>query len=367
MEKISKHQLFCLVMMGQIGSTNLWALGIEAKRDAWIVILFSLLVSCGLVWLFTELQKYYPQDTLAGLLTSLLGKVIGWPLALLYALVYIFNVTRNVSEFGVLINMTFLQSTPKSVIMVILLAIIIYILFLGIETFARLTEIIMPAVLILIILIYIMVIASGRVNLKQLTPVFENGIMPILKASYPVGINFPFGLVFVFMQIWHYTQPKEAIRKTTYFAVIISGLILSFTMIFMVATLGTNFAADATVPFLEIIKLINIGKILTNLDAIGVIMIFIGGLYLAILFFYSASVILSALFKIKNFRWVMIPLGIFILWYANVYEPNYPTHIKYLVPQYWQQFVPLHNIIPILLLLIFGLKKYCGKSIKSGR
>jgi len=359
MEKISKHQLFCLVMMGQIGSTNLWSLGIGAKQDAWLVIIISMLGGLGLIWIFTELSSKYPDDHIAGITIKLLGPILGWPLAFMYLLMFVFNTTRNVSEFGDLINITFLQDTPRSAIIILFIFTIIYILFLGVETLARITEIILPITIFLIFSIYILAVISGPFNIKSLTPVLGNGLKPILKSSFPVGINFPFGTGFFLLQFWKYADSREYIRKTTFAAVISSGIILTFTLIITITTIGPTLAANFTIPFLEIIKLINIGDIITNLDAIGVILIFIGGFYLTALKFYSSALVISYLFKIKNIRWVLIPLGIFVLWYSKVYEPNYPFHVRYLIPQFWQQHVPFFDIIPILLLLIYVLKSRC--------
>lgn len=356
MENISKRQLFNLTILEQIGSTSIWALGIEAKQDAWIVVLFSMLVGFVLLWLYTEIHNSFPKENIAGITTSLLGRLIGFPLAFIYALFFIFNATRNTSEFGDLINMTFLVDTPRIVIIVIFLATIIYMLFLRIETLARLTEIIMPIIVLLIISIYLMAIASGIVDLKQLTPILPDGIMPVLKASYPVVINFPFGETFILMQLWQFVEPKEDIRKTTFIALSISGILLTFSLIMIISVLGVDFAASATIPLLEVIRAINIANIITNLDAIGVILIFVGGFYMAALNFFAGTTILASLFKIKDYRWLLIPVGVFILWYTNVYEPNYPYHVKFLKLQFVQQFVPLYNLIPVFLLLIIKFK-----------
>lgn len=358
MEKISKHQLFVLVMMEQIGSTNLWALGIDAKRDAWIVILLSMLPGCALIWVFTELQKHFPNDNTAELTMTLLGKIIGWPLGLFYAFLDIFNSTRNAGEFTDLLNMTFLQNTPSAAIIFIFLITIIYVLFMGVETFARLTEILLPITIIFIILIYILVLASGRIDLKELTPVLENGITPVLKASYPVVVNFPFGLSFIFMQFWHFSNDQKSIRKVTLSAVILAGILLVFTQITIVSTLGADLAAKSTIPILEVVKLISIGDIITNLDALGILLIFIGGFYMTIIHVLSSAMILASLFKMSDYRWLLIPISAFIFWYSGVYEPNYPFHVKYLVIQGFQQYIPFYNAIPILLLLIYWFKKY---------
>jgi spore germination protein KB len=356
MEIISKRQLFSLTILEQIGSTSIWALGIEAKQDAWIVILFSMLIGFIFLWLYTEIYRSFPKENIAGITTSLLGKLIGIPLAFIYALFFLFNATRNTSEFGDLIKMTFLVNTPRVVIMFVFLVTIIYMLFLRIETLARLTEIVMPIILLLIVSIYLMVIASGIVDLKQLRPSLADGIMPVLKASYPVVINFPFGEIFILMQLWQFVEPKESIRKPTFLAVCISGILLTFSLIIIISVLGVDFAASATIPLLEVIRAINIANIITNLDAIGVILIFVGGFYMATLNFFAGTIILASLFKIKDYRWLLIPLGIFILWYSNVYEPNYPYHVKFLKLQFVQQFVPLYNLIPIFLLLIIKFK-----------
>lgn len=367
MEKIDKHQLFCLVMMQQIGSTNLWALGIEAKQDAWIVTLISMLIGLGLIWCFIELSNRFPQEQITGIATKLLGTVIGWPLAFMYFMLFAFNATRNVSEFADLINMTFLQETPGNAITLLFLFTIIYILYLGIETFARITEIILPATVFLILFIYIMAIISGPFDIKNITPVLGNGLKPILKGIFPVGISFPFGNAFLFIQYWKYADSRDYVKKATLTGVVLSGSMLIITTIVMLATIGPTLASDFTIPFLEIIKLINIGDIITNFDAIGVILVFIGGFYMAALNFYSAAAIISSLFKIKNIKWVFIPLGILIFWYSGVYEPNYPFHVKYLVPQFWQQQVPFFDIIPILLLLICILKDRCNKLKNNAR
>ncbi|KZL91654.1 GerAB/ArcD/ProY family transporter [Clostridium magnum] len=94
METISRRQLFSLTIIEQIGSTTIWALGIEAKQDAWIAILFSMLMGFILLWLYTEIHNSFPNENIAGIITSLLGKVIGFPLFLLL-IIKIKNIDSN--------------------------------------------------------------------------------------------------------------------------------------------------------------------------------------------------------------------------------------------------------------------------------
>lgn len=47
MERINKHQLFCIMMLFEIGSTTLFELGIKAKQDAKLFYFRCLNVSFG--------------------------------------------------------------------------------------------------------------------------------------------------------------------------------------------------------------------------------------------------------------------------------------------------------------------------------
>ncbi len=58
MNRISNIQLFTLIMIFEIGSTTLFALGIGAKQDAWIVIITASLVGffyCGYIHKFLNI------------------------------------------------------------------------------------------------------------------------------------------------------------------------------------------------------------------------------------------------------------------------------------------------------------------------
>lgn len=362
MIRISKTQLFALIMLFEVGSTTLFALGIDAKQDSWIVILVSMLTGLILLWIYTELQKHFPRQNLAEIITTLLGKVLGGPLVIFYALYFIYISTRNLRDFGELVVTTFLPETPLIVVLIIFMLIVFYILFLGLEVLGRTAELMFPVVVFFIISTYLMITMSGQVDIKQLTPVLENGMKPVLKAAFPLVVTFPFGEMVVFLMYWCYLNSKQAIRKISFLAVSISGLILTISAIIIVSVLGVDYASISTIPLLEVIKLINIADFLTNLDAIGVAIIIIGGFFKMTIFSYGGILMLTTLFKIKDKRWMILLVGIFTIWLSIVFEPNYPFHIwlglevttKYI-------HIPFQIIMPTLLLIIGWLKKSSNK------
>ncbi len=353
---LSKHQLFTLMFLFEVGSTSVFALGIDAKQDAWIVILLGLLIGLGFVWIYTELQSAFPDKNYVEIILSVLGKKLGIPLILLSLLGCFWHCARNLREFGELIIITVLPETPLLVINFIFVLVAIYVLFNGVEVLARSSEIIMPIILLFMLSLYILVYISGDVDFRNLTPVLGKGIKPVLK-TLPSMVVFPFGEMFVFLMYWNYANEKKLVRKTAMKAVFYSGIMLCTTVIMDITVLGARYVSIATVPLVETIRLINIGNIITNFDAIGVLIIFFGGFFKMVIYLNAVVLILTTLFKIKNNKLMIILVSVFLLWFSMVFESSYVFH-QWMFPFDVHYFAVVYtNIAPLLLLIIYKIKK----------
>ncbi|WP_209121595.1 GerAB/ArcD/ProY family transporter [Alkalihalobacillus sp. BA299] len=362
MSRISSIQLFTLIVVFEVGSTTLFALGIGAKQDAWIVILAAALVGLGLLWIYTEIPKYYPNQNFAEILDDTLGKKLAAPLLFLFGLEFINIASHNFYEFGVLIKMTALNQTPIIVILYLFMAVLIYILNLGFEVLARTVELLLPYFLIFLVTIYILTLFSGQFDFSALRPVLGNGIQPILSELHTV-IAFPFGEMVVFLMFWHYVNKPQLLRKTAFFAVGLGAVLLTISLIVMISVLGPELAANSEIPLLEAILSINIGEIITNLDSIAVFIMFIGGFYKTALHFWGFSLAVTWMFNGKKPKWIMTIVGLL-----------FPLFVLHRFPgldyQRWKGLelgiysLLLYGFIPVLLLLIIFIKK---KKISTSR
>jgi spore germination protein KB len=350
---ISKHQLFCLMMLFEIGSTSLFVLGIEAKQDAWIAILLGTAGGLFIIWIYTELQRLFPESNLVEITISLIGRTLGIPLVLLYGLYFFYKSGIILREFSELILISYLPQTPVIYVSASLIAIILYVSCSGLEVLARTSEIFLFIVLIYIISTYILITVNGRIDLNELRPVLAKGIKPVIYAAYPRILNFPFGESLVFLMYWRHVNSKEAIRKASLLSSFLSGLLFTVSAIIIISVLGVEFASSSTVPFLQVVKLINLGNIITNLDAIGVTVIFIGGFYKITIFFYGTVFVFNSLFKIKESKLVTMFVGILVLWFSYTFISSYQFSLwlgKKIHPLLMN--TPLLVVSPILLLCI---------------
>lgn len=357
MIKLSKYQLFALMFVFEVGSTTLFALGIDAKQDAWIVILVALLIGIVFIWIYTELQNAFPGKNYIEMIISILGKKVGLPLSLLYAVFWLWPAARNLREFGELIGTTLLPETPLFIILVIFILISLYALLKGVEVFARTSEIVMPVITFFILSLFIMIFISGEVDFSNLKPILAEGFLPVLKSAYPNVSLFPYGEIFIFSMYWCYADEKETIRKTTMLAAILTGVLLSMTLIMDISVLGVKYASLATIPFLETVRLVNIGDVITNVDALGILLMFLGGFYKMTLFLNGVVLVLITIFKLKNYKVVLVLVSLFLLWVSFVFEPSYAYH-RWMTPFDTDYFyIVFLQIIPALLLLIYWIKK----------
>lgn len=356
MIRLTKHQLFTLMFIFEVGSTTLFALGIKAKQDAWIVILLALLIGLGYVWVYTELYNAFPDKNYAEMIIIILGKKLGIILALLYVLDCLWSGARNAREFGELIVMNALPQTPLGVIIFIFISVSIYALFKGIEVLARASEVVMPILFLFIVGLYILAFISGIMDFNKLQPVLGSGFKPVLKIL-PSVVMFPYGEIFVFLMYWKYANDKKTVGSAATEAILISGILLCFTSIMNISVLGAKYMSIATVPLLETIRLINIGAVITNLDAIGIVIMFFGGFFKMTIYLNAVVQILITVFKIKNNKLVLILFGAFLIWFSIAFEPSYAYH-RWMYPFDANYFAIIYtNVFPLLLLIIYWIKK----------
>jgi spore germination protein KB len=362
MTRISNTQLFVLIMTFVIGSTTLFALGIGAGRDAWIVMLSATLVGLCFIWVYTKIPTYYPNQNFSEILHDVLGKALAKPLLLFFALYFYSQASHNFYEFGVLIQLTALPLTPLILTLYIFSFVIIYILYLGYEVLARTCEILLPYFLVFLLTIYILVLFSGQFDFTALQPVLEKGFQPILGELHTI-IAFPFEETVVFLMFWHYVADQKNIWKTTLLAVVGSTILLLISLIIMISVLGPELTANAEIPLLETILVINIAEIITNLDSVAVFLMFIGGFYKTALHLWGFCLTVSWLVKGISAKWILFIFGLILPIFSIYRFPRFVDQ-RYIGFEMGLLTINVFGFLPVLLLIIIWIKNK-KKSKKS--
>jgi spore germination protein KB len=154
-------------------------------------------------------------------------------------------------------------------------------------------------------------------------------------------------------------HPKMGIRAG-YFAVLISVLILSYSTAMNIAVLGVDISSRAIFPLLQTISLINIGEFIQRLDVFVVLTLIIGDFFKTAIFFYAGVIATADLFQIQDYKKIVQPIGIIILFISMMLTGNFSEQIEEGDVLLYTFFLLFGGIIPFFLLIVAGVRRRFG-------
>lgn len=199
MQQIGKSQLSVFIIVFLIGSTPLFELGIKAKQDAWIAMILAAIAGLLLAVMYVHIQKRSPESELAELYIMHFGRYLGGFVGLLYALWFAYESMRNVRDVGELTVMALLTSTPRWIIMLLIISVAAYTVSKGLEVFVRVVQLLFPIAAISYGFLLVLLFITRLPQITNLLPILENGLLPVMKVAFPDLLSFPFGQMVVFV------------------------------------------------------------------------------------------------------------------------------------------------------------------------
>jgi spore germination protein KB len=312
-EKISSLQLFYLLIGFEFGTTIILPIGAEAKQDAWLVILIAGFSSLVLMWVYIKLSALYPDQSFVQMLPKLVGKFLAYPFSILYIVYFIYIAGRVCRDFGELIVSTILVETPVIVVIGSFMVLMIYCLRSGIETFGRMSEAVFPVFMLSLIVIWILLLSVDSFTLENLTPIFGNGIKPVLIEIFPRNLIFPYAELFIiFLMFIPFLNNRKNAGKVGFIVIIIGGIFLTIHTVIILSVLGPEIYQQEHFPLLSATRLISIADFLERFDAIIILMMVAGVFFKVGLYTYGAATGIEQLLNMNHNKSILVGLGTII-------------------------------------------------------
>ena len=366
-ERINSRQLFMLIVSFELGTTIVVGLGLEAKQDAWMVTLLATGIGLLLYVIYTELFRLFPGQFLTQYIPQIFGKVLGFPINLLYISFFIYDAARDLRDFAELIIGSILPETPLAIICFFFIFVIGYAVYHGIEVISRTNELLLPSVIFLSVLVFILLLASNKIILTNLQPVLGAGISPVINATFPMAVTFPFGESVVFAMFLPYLNQPFKARKTGLAALLFSGIIITYFNVIIITVLGSDVASVSSFPLLAAVRLINVGQFIQRMDIIVIFFMLIGGFIKVTLFFMGAVIGTVSMFRLSNHRTLVVPVGLIIFTSSIYIARSFPEHLeegwKWAVPFI---LIPVEVVLPVIMLLMAYVRKWFHTKSRGG-
>ncbi|MFT8322554.1 MAG: GerAB/ArcD/ProY family transporter [Bacillus sp. (in: firmicutes)] len=349
--KISVIQLFAMMVIFDMGTALVISYGLTARKDAWIAILLSMGGGVILFTIYYFLFRQYPSLPLTSYIQKIFGKHLGMVIGYIYILYFLNIAARNIRDINDLLASSTLRETPSIAIITPLVLAICYVLYLGIEVLARTSE-----VCIVILILFgaagnFFILISGNLEFHNLLPILEQGWKPICT-TIPKIIPLPFGEMIVFTMLLPFLNKIKYVKKVWLSAMILSGIILSWTVSLNIIILGVDVTEQATFPTLTTVGKINLLDFVQRLDAIIVFTLLITVFFKVSIFIYAAVMGITDLFNLSSHHRILFPIGVVVIYISLTMAANFQEHLKEGQEMLYIMHLPLLLIIPILMAII---------------
>lgn len=355
--KITSHQLFAMTAIYSCGtSIIIVSAGLAglAKQDAWISSIITIFFGLFFVWMYAYLGSLYPDKSYIDIIRLVFGKLLGNVISAAFVFICLLDVPQITWYVGNFVRSQYLNETPiNSIYALMIIALVIALLF-GIEAIARSSEFFILIVSFMIILMVIMVSPNAKVD--NILPVLEKGIVPVLKGSLLLSSYMTWPLI-VLNMIYpsHFNHIKNA-RKSLFLGYLWGSTIIFFCNIMAILVLGSSIAASSQYPTYLLAKQINFGMVFNRVEAIVSVTWIVTCFFKTLIYFYAGVIGLSQLLGLKDYRKIVLPLGLIALVFVDVVYPNGNYEAEW-DSTVWILWIGTFGVIlPIVLLVVSRIK-----------
>ncbi|MGJ7913164.1 GerAB/ArcD/ProY family transporter [Neobacillus sp. LXY-1] len=316
----------------------------QSKQDGWLAgIVGSILSLIGILAL-SKLVQRFPGLSLIEILFqhfSWIGKILG----IIYLLYFYIMAVLGVRLFGEAYKII-MEETPLWAFISVILLLTAFIVYLGLETLARINQIMLPVLVLAAVSVVFMTFVNDK-DYGNLLPIMGNGVIPVAKGA--VSIMGWFGEFVILGMVLPYVKRPEKLIKTGLYAV-------GFTLLFFlgpitgpVALFGPEEAANMSFPTFTEVRYIEAGEVVNRFDAIAILFWTVGLMVRISLFFYGLSLGTAQVLRISTYQPLIVPIGWLIGVGAIFFSKNFIELTEFLFKTY----VPLNILMGTVLPLLF--------------
>lgn len=275
--KISQRQLLCLLVLDVFG-TGVLTLPRKASEHAgqygWLIVVGATVLALLCAFIITTLGRMFPEDSFPVYCSKIMTRPVGIVISLGFLVKILIYLALELRLFGEILKETLLPNTPFPIVFFCLASVAAFAAAKGIETRARIGELLIP--IVLIPLAVLLILAFFDVDFTNLTPVMtishnvfsDNAFFPASLAigSLWAGISFT-GLEFVLFA-HPYVENEDDLRKGVLWTTVSVGLLMLVITVLTLAKFGVDGARLQMWPVLELMKMLRLpGSFIERQDA----------------------------------------------------------------------------------------------------
>ncbi|MDD2431213.1 MAG: endospore germination permease [Bacillota bacterium] len=360
-QKISGPQLTFLVSAQLMGNTLLIDPASYAGHLGWVVSLIGGLFAILLYWLYISLGNRFPNLSPSEYSQILYGKFLGKVLTIGHVIMF-FVISMTYFIDYVAYSSVNLPETPKTVFILGQMLVVVCALYLGLESFARTTFVIISFSLFSFVLSFLL--AIKEMDLILLLPLATDKPKEFWQTLFTV-LSYPYAQSVLILWLLPLVPDQKQAKKGFFRGVILGSSVVFLTSLRNVLVYGDG-VKNELFPFLSVARNISIGTSITHVEIIMSLTLNLIGFTGTTLFLYVIILTFAQVFNLRSYRSLLIPLFFTVIFVANKMPLNIGL-IAWFRQHYLRYFTLVFSFLfPIISLVrSFFLKPKPTKKSKS--
>jgi spore germination protein len=279
--------------------------------DIWITIIISSIFPIAAGLIIHLLNRRYPSKTFFQYSKKIVGKVVSVIIGLGMIIYFITLTSFEVRVMAEVTETYLLEGTPIQILILLFLWLSLYLNTDGLNSIARMFQVIFPLTVLVFILISTM--SLGLFELKNVRPVLGNGIFPVLKGIKTTSLSY-IGIEIMLILSAYLTNPGKG-KKIVFIGVLLPMVFYLITVIIVIGALSVDGVTNLAWPTISLINSFEFqGIFFERFDSLFLIVWILQIFATISITLFAASLGMSQLFgkDIKVFLLALLPI-IFVL------------------------------------------------------
>lgn len=352
-EVISDRQGISLIVLFLIGSSSVFTMGLEAKKDLWIAVLLALFMALIMAFIYARLHYIFPGKDLYDILKLCFGNFVGEVIIIILIVFFYYWTADVLVNYGNFMMEVSLVETPQIVPMTLLAILCWWGVREGINVMGRWSELFLFVPVIILITTTVLLIPKMQIN--NLRPILNEGIKPVLLGAFN-SFSFPFGQIFAFTVVFSNFKRRKSPFRIYFVGLILAGIILLITSLVDILVLGADDASGTHYPTYLAISRLNVGQIFQRLEVIIAIVFVLGGFIKIAVLLECTCIGIAKEFRCKDYRLIATPMTLLVINLA-FFQYDSLLHYNRFQVDTWLYFTsPFQVFLPIVIWIIAEIK-----------
>lgn len=353
---ITSHSAVALLITIIICNNMVMGLPGNLKQDSWVAVIFSLAGTIPLAMVYARMIKLMPGKDLFDMLECTVGKWLTKIISLLFGLYCLHIAALVLITYTNFAHMTSLFLTPRTIISMLLMVVVIHLGRSGLNAMSRWT------MMIIILTLFILTINTAllfpKMQFENLLPTLVHPVGDIIKTAGKITL-LPFGDTVILLGFIGGLEKKANPYKIFLAAIIAATLYQLIVFIRTCTVLGQETMSIVFFPSYRAVAIIELGSFLERIEAVMAIFYILASMAKTSCAIVSSAKGLAKVCSFRSYRIMIVPLGFVAVALTRILFQDMVGLFDF-INVYYVYAVPFQVLIPVLIWLVAEVKNKKG-------